>query len=538
MKDQNKDYWQAIAMNANDGGHPVIPLIMSCLLGLGVASVTKLTAPAICATGLAATIAIQSSLKKGSQFDTICEGELLCISLNPQQLKEYIAQFGLDRVLEELATAAELDVLISEACEDLLDAIEKDLRVSRSAQNNALLSPKDGEFEPIPNPYLPKSEDFYQAVSNGIVGVNSRSLVDRVVSTNQSLLSILTANPASTILVGEPGTGKTMTGSSMGREWVKDGHHVYYIDSKMDEKESSLWEDACSDRYQFDGTLIRDPNEWCKRLIEAFDEFENFRLHHLGDGKQTICVLDELPAVMSAFKSYKPDPAAALNFINRIVNTLPSRNCHILLLAQNPSCTDTLPSGTIGTLKKIILAKAGSESQLAEWGNLTMMRSVKLDTLSAAIRKSPVNRGCYSSIFGEWLPMQSLIRKGIDYDRDTLSGVNTFSIPQNSPRNTALTPNTDVNARTHAGSGDSVLTPCQQPDTVLTQAILDYFEAVDKKEPKSSRDISMATRIRKLNATGEQIVDALGVLLQSKDLILTDSGYVSPLWQAEDDRGN
>ncbi len=232
-------------------------------------------------------------------------------------------------------------------------------------------------------------------------------------------LDTLTQNPASTILIGQPGTGKSMTGSSMARRWAQQGHHLYYIDSKMDEKELSLWDDACEERYQFDGTLIRDNSEWCGRMLEAFEEFENFRLSHLSDGKHTICILDELPALMSAFKNYKPDPTAALNFINRIVNQLPSRNCHILLLAQNPSCSDTLPTGTIGTLNKIILAKVGGETQLTTWANLTLMKGIPIGGVSVALRKSPVGRACYYSAVNQWLAMDSLIREG-DYSRDKL----------------------------------------------------------------------------------------------------------------------
>lgn len=329
---------------------------------------------------------------------------------------------------------------------------------------------------------------------------NSEHLfVDRDRNT-PSLLSILTATPVSTILVGEPGTGKTMTASTMARQWVNDKHHVYYIDSKMDEKELSLWTDACTDRYQFDGTLIRDPNEWCRRLLEAFDEFEEFRLQHLGDGMQTICILDELPAVMAAFKSYKPNPQAALNFINRIVNTLPSRNCHILLLAQNPSCTDTLPTGTIGTLKKIVLAKSGSESQLAEWSNLVMMRSVKLETLPTAIRKSPVDRGCYYSVRGEWLPMESWIRDG-DYNRDKLSGGSQTTIDR---------------------------TPEAQPSPV-DNLVLEYFSAATPDRAKTLKNLRDSSRLRDRVSSAE-IEAALDRLTAAGRLMREGEGWVSVDW--------
>jgi hypothetical protein len=338
---------------------------------------------------------------------------------------------------------------------------------------------------------------------------------------SESLLSILTKTPVSTILVGEPGTGKTMTGSSMGRQWVNDGHHVYYIDGKADPKELNLWEDACSDRYQFDGTLIRDPSEWCRRMIEAFDDFEDFRLRHLNDGKQTIVILDELPAVMAAFKGYKPDPAAALNFINRIVNTLPSRNCHILLLSQNPSCTDTIPSGTIGTLKKIILAKSGSESQLAEWSSLTMMRSVRMDTLSAAIRKSPVGRGCYYSVPGEWIPMDSWIRAG-DYNRDTLSG----GIPsqnqnfQNMPRS--------FDGRRYNEGSDAVVTDDLTDSDGISDAILTYFDGISDGVPRTIELIRNSRRLTNIRAGTADIQNRLDRLTAIGQLIRTEDGWILP----------
>lgn len=342
--------------------------------------------------------------------------------------------------------------------------------------------------------------------------------IDR--SDKQSLLSILTKTPVSTILVGEPGTGKTMTASTMARQWVRDGHHVYYIDSKMDAKELSLWADACSDRYQFDGTLIRDPNQWCQRLMEAFDDFEEFRLRHLNDGKQTICILDELPAVMSAFKAYKADSGAALNFINRIVNTLPSRNCHILALAQNPSCTDTLPTGTIGTLKKIILAKSGSESQLAEWSNLTMMRSVRLDTLSSAIRKSSVDRGCYYSVVGEWLPMESWIRSG-DYNRDTLGGGDNRSARDDAAAHGGYVSVTAATATTAAADLNSI-----------DAAILEYFSAVFDRTPKTIKNMRDSSRLRD-RATVLEFGEALDRLTASGKLDRCTSGWSLASWSSQ-----
>lgn len=358
-----------------------------------------------------------------------------------------------------------------------------------------------------------------------------------------SVLDLITKTPASTLAIAQPGTGKTMTSSAMGRRWVNSGHHVYYIDSKMDEKEVNLWDDACSERYQFDGTLLENPDDECVRLIEAFEKFEAFRLRHLGDGMQTICILDELPAVMGVFKTYKPNPNAALNFINRIVNRLPSRNCHILLIAQNPSCTDTLPTGTLGTLKKIVLTKAGGEAELQEWKGLTVIKPIDLSGVSSAIRNSPVGRGCYYSVVQKWLSMENLYREGVDYCRDTLSGggdwkrIENPENGQNAGVNAAAAPTQWVSATATTASVNADV-PSALTRELLTTLVLEYFAAADKRIPKSIKNMRDGARIRDSKATVEQVSAVLGDLLQSKDLILTDSGYVSPLWQSEDDRGN
>jgi hypothetical protein len=328
-------------------------------------------------------------------------------------------------------------------------------------------------------------------------------------SDRQSVLSILTKTPVSTLLIAQPGSGKTMTASSMGRQWVRDGHHVYYIDSKMDEKEINLWDDACSERYQFDGTLLLNPNDECERLLEAFEAFEEFRLRHLGDGKQTICILDELPAVMAVFKTYKPSPNAVLNFINRIVNRLPSRNCHILAVTQNPSCADTLPTGTLGTLKKIIIAKAGSEAELEEWKGLTVMKPIDLSGVSSAIRNSPVDRACYYSVLQKWLPMESLIRKG-DYNRDTLSGGNFQSSDQREYATAAT------------AAPPSPLPP-------LDSLILDYFAAANPDRAKSIKNLRDSSRLRD-RASDTELIDSLDRLTSTGHLMRMSDGWVLPDW--------
>lgn len=354
-----------------------------------------------------------------------------------------------------------------------------------------------------------------------------------------SVLDLITKTPVSTLLIAQPGTGKTMTASSMGRRWVDSGHHVYYIDSKMDEKEINLWDDACTDRYQFDGTLLENPDDECVRLTEAFETFEAFRLRHLGDGKQTICILDELPAVMSVFKTYKPNPNAALNFINRIVNRLPSRNCHILLIAQNPSCTDTLPTGTLGTLKKIILTKAGGEAELQEWKGLTVIKPIDLSGVSSAIRNSLVGRGCYYSVVQKWLPMENLYREGVDYCRDTLSGGVDLrwrvDAVENSKNEGDLGDMPQPNAPQHSqqnvhNSVAPTTAVAASPVDTLDDLILDYFAAAKLPQPKSLRDIKYSSRIRSTDSSDLAIQSALDRLVLTEALATQRGLWGFPEW--------
>jgi hypothetical protein len=369
------------------------------------------------------------------------------------------------------------------------------------------------------------------AMSTGMVEARSVSAdVTRSTPANQSVLSLLTKTPVSTLLIAQPGSGKTMTASSMGRQWVRDGHHVFYIDGKADPKELSLWDDACSERYQFDGTLLIDPNQECERLLEAFEAFEDFRLRHLGDGKQTICILDELPAVMAVFKTYKPNPNAVLNFVNRIVNRLPSRNCHILAVTQNPSCADTLPTGTLGTLKKIIIAKAGSEAELEEWKGLTVMKPIDLSGVSSAIRNSPVDRACYYSVVQKWLPMESLIREG-DYNRDTLSGGDARRKPlESAPIQYQFTDSAD--SADSADSESIQFNRFNSVDSALTAggAIKEYFSAVKFQQPKTFREIAASSRIKGTGASADELQDSLDRLVSEGQLIRTNDGYLRPDW--------
>lgn len=113
--------WEKTSLDSVPDTHPVLPLIASLLLGVAVLAGTSSAPAAACSAGLGVSMAISRSTRSAKQYDSIRKYGCYSISLDETLLAEYIRANGLEHTKAEIIWAQEQDLLISEACENLID---------------------------------------------------------------------------------------------------------------------------------------------------------------------------------------------------------------------------------------------------------------------------------------------------------------------------------------------------------------------------------------------------------------------------------
>ena len=116
--------WEKTALDSVPDTHPVLPLIASLLLGVAVLAGTSSAPAAVCSAGLGVSMAISRSTRSAQQYDSIRKYGCYSISLDETLLAEYIRANGLEHTKAEIVWAQEQDLLISEACENLIDGFD------------------------------------------------------------------------------------------------------------------------------------------------------------------------------------------------------------------------------------------------------------------------------------------------------------------------------------------------------------------------------------------------------------------------------
>lgn len=537
MNEQKKDYWTSIAMDACDGGHPVLPLIVSCLLGLGTLYFSRLIVPSICVTGFASTQVLTKSRKQGAQFDAVTSGELSSIPLNAMQLRRYIADVGVDEVMVEINMAIEMDLLISDACQELLDKSGDAAVVSQSqsVDVNVAEHPQSVERTVI-QPQNSGLAKHPRSVATVISGGNPRSAEVYIPESQKpwSLEDMVTETD-NRLILGLKGSGKTVVVSKM-IEIVRarfPDKRVFAIDPKADPNELDLYNLATEVHRGNIGEMS--PADALKFIEDGY----NLYINHPEPG---LLIIDECIMVGGAMTDNKSNYLESK--LRYIVAGGDSRGLNVWLIAQSPMLTDLgLKTGVATQLNKTIVATAESLPNIRVWGkNGSLMAGVDIEAAIPCIKASPIPKGRAIYYCG-WHPMPIIETQ---YNRDERR-VNAVALAeensengQNAGVNAAAAPTQWVSATATATSVNADVPPPPPALTreSLTALVLEYFAAADKLTPKSIKNIRDGSRVRDSKATVEQVAAVLGDLLQSKDLTLTDGGYVSPLWQSEDDHGD
>jgi hypothetical protein len=333
------------------------------------------------------------------------------------------------------------------------------------------------------------------------------------------------------LILGLKGSGKTVVVSEMIRI-VRSRYpdkRVFAIDPKADPKEVDLYSLATEVHRGNIGEMT--PAEALKFIEEGYEKYIN----HPEPG---LLIIDECIMVGGTMTDNKSSYLESK--LRYIVAGGDSRNLNVWLIAQSPMLKDLgLTTGVATQLNKTIIATAESLPNIRAWGNGVLMTGIVIDDALIAIKVSPIPKGRAIYNCG-WHPMPIITTQ---FNRDERR-VNPSDVPTHdlkTPQN--IDPAHDLSdARRRNAGFDAV--PTHDPtdsdarSDVLTEAILAYFAALPTHEPRPIEMIRGSRRMTNIKAGTVEIQAILDKLLQSMDLILTDGGYLSRLWQSEDDRGN
>jgi hypothetical protein len=335
-------------------------------------------------------------------------------------------------------------------------------------------------------------------------------------NSDSEFISQLIPKIASLFVVGLSGSGKDFTTSVLaGFMRSRFGAKIFYIDPKHSDNEADLWAAVADYRYQFKGTLMN-PDEFLQHLRTAFGQYQT-QLAANGSGYYTILVLNELATCATKIDSSSDKKYLAAT-LQPMISGLDSEGGAVWVLTQTTSMPSGFNNGIVSQFQKLIICRQEQIENLKTQAQNTLMKGVDLSAALVCCQQSEIDRAIYSSASMKWRSLPALRKGESYYDRDSRAWVGAKTPP--------IHPNSDGNTRTHQALSDPVST--------LDAGVLGYFEAVLDTNPKTIRDIRMATRVRRLGATAKEIQETIDRLTRQGLLDRSGDGYRLTCWDGSD----
>ena len=145
-------------------------------MGVAVLAGTSSAPAAACSAGLGVSMAISRSSRSGKQYDSIRKYGCYSISLDETLLAEYIRANGLDHTKAEIVWAQEQDLLISEACENLIDGTTEAMPQRLPPQSSTTIQNFSQQLEPnLPTPQFDIISKMSESPENILIIAPSES---------------------------------------------------------------------------------------------------------------------------------------------------------------------------------------------------------------------------------------------------------------------------------------------------------------------------------------------------------------------------
>jgi hypothetical protein len=519
--------WEKTSLDSVPDTHPVLPLIASLLLGVAVLAGTSSAPAAVCSAGLGVSMAISRSTRSAKQYDSIRKYGCYSISLDETLLAEYIRANGLEHTKAEIVWAQEQDLLISEACENLIDGTTEAMpqRLPPQVPPKALLIPVNPTTDTIPPQPQPVP------------------LVPQLVPTQPNtpppsfdLIGEMSKAPENILIIAPSESGKGIViGNLIAAFKASTDCSVTAIDPKGADTEGGFFA-QCDRVHRFQSQRLgRD--EIITETKRGWKMFEDECIKWAGI-KPCFILIDEMLVIGGCFKkagdTFLQDKIASLVSMGR------SQRQFCWIATQYPQLDKLgIDGGIAGQMELLMIVREKNINLVKGWVKYDLTKLVKFDDAVSCCDDSPVNRAvCWRN---DWYPMPSM-QNHSGFDRES----NTWTIappassqivtPTDSPKAIPTAPKADTRQilENLYNLEASTASATDESSEALETALIDFFQSARNLTPKAVRDCRKANRIASTKATNEEILERLECLTAKGVLVKTDEGYILPSWTTED----
>jgi hypothetical protein len=528
--------WENTSLDSVKDTHPVLPLIASLLLGVGVLAGTSSAPAAVCSAGLGVSMSISRAMRSAKQYDSIRKYGCYSISLDETLLAEYIRANGLEHTKAEIVWAQEQDLLISEACENLIDGTTEAMpkRLPPQVPIKSTLSPVSDWTDTI-HPQPSQSPTISQISPTTGTNPNVTEYIPQ--SKRGWSIDEMVSEIDNRLILGLKGSGKSVLVGKM-LEIVRSkfpDKRIFVIDPKHHSLESDLYKFA--DEVHSGNIGEMTPVEGLKFVKDGFDKY----IKHPEPG---LLILDEAIMIGGCMTDNKSNYLESK--LRYLVAGGDSRGLNCWLISQSPMLTDLgLKTGVSSQLNLTIITTKHSLPNIKAWSGGSLMNGVVVEDALPAIDACLIPKGRAILSGGFWYPMPVI---EVTWNRDDRT-MNPVSNPVNPPEpiDIALNPlEPSEPASTPPNQISNQISNPPEPsdrdilerafklgsttEPTLDLALLEFFSCAKNPVPKSVRELRKIRSIASIGASPEQVKERLDYLTSNGKLVQKDKGWILPDW--------
>lgn len=542
--------WEKTSLDSVADTHPVLPLIASLLLGIGVLASTSSLPAASCSALMGCSMSISRAMRSAKQYDSIRKYGCYSISLDETLLAEYIRVNGMGHTKAEIIWAQESGLMVSEACENLIDgttdAIPKRLSPEEIMDDNSTLSRPIAQQLPV---------ELFPSTSLSVSTFPTANISTHIPQSQKGWeIADMVSDIDNRLILGLKGSGKTVLVGKM-LELVRQkfpDKRIFVIDPKADQNERDIYRFA-DDVYSGNiGEMTKE--EGLQFIQEGFKRYIN----HDQPG---LLIVDEAIMIGGCMSDNKS------NFLESklryVVAGGDSRGLNCWLISQSPMLADLgLKTGVSSQLNLTIIATKSSLPNIKAWSNGSLMAGVVVEDALPAIANCLIPKGRAVLSGGFWYPMPVIETMWNRDERVMNPVVNPHPIDPNPSEPTIIPPEPiDIPLNplepnyydTEPIVCDRVsLNPIENPEEpskpsdkgmlermfmmesfdepTIDNILITYFYSAKNHVPKTVRELRKIRSIAGTGASPELVKQRLDKLTEDGKLIQKDKGWVLPGW--------
>lgn len=475
--------WRHRALERSTDNKSSFLPIGGLVLGILVASTTGFPPTGLLVFAWAVYEAFARNNRMGRNEIAITQYGCVAHCLAEDDFRDFCAQVGDEEALKQLHWAKSNSYRLSEIAEDYLDSRRPPQLIDQAP-----------------------SVSFTQATPD--------------------LPGMLAKSMKNSLIIGVPGAGKGIFVSNA-LEAVKRSTHkvtVFYLDPKGDANESGYFSGRVDRLYRAD-VITQSPVEIYEWIVASLADFDSTPI----DGIKLL-VFDELTAIAGILKTVKGASQWLKSRITSYSSSGSSRGIILWGIAQNAHLANLgFDGGTRSIFIPVFLISADqvtASTDILRSGMIPEESKLDPDGIIRLCKQSEVNRAIFYGGLNEWFPAVRMENYS-GFDRDSRKFLPGFAPPN---QDKLASDFTTISQLEDAYRNDSpTATKSLSHLSESAQMILEYFDNVLKKEPKSIRDLKQSTRLRGISDM--DLLSALHELVKAEELNFNIEGnYLKSDW--------